>query len=161
LVVALEAHWSAALVGSPELAAASARPGDLVIGRLDVRPTLDGIQPGLGRLLQIRERGIEVVNGADVLVATHDKLTTARLLEAAATPAAAGPSAAEEEGSPHCAPPSVVNPRLGSWGRDVSRCESRAELRACPRPLPHRGWFGRQGAIVQELIPPLGFDLRL
>ena len=161
LADALEAHGCAALVGSPELAATNARPGDLVIGRLDVRPTLDGVQPGLGRLLQLEARGIQVVNGADVLVATHDKLTTARLLECAAVSQPRWAYVADEEASPRFTPPYVVKPRFGSWGRDVFRCESRAELRACLLHLRHRRWFGRQGALVQELIPPQGFDLRL
>jgi RimK family alpha-L-glutamate ligase len=149
------------LVGTAELAAEQARPGDLVIGRLDVRPTLDGVQPGLGRLLELRERGIRVVNGADVLVATHDKLVTARLLSAAAIPQPAWAHAADEEALPGFAPPYVVKPRFGSWGRDVFRCETEAELRACLRRLRRRPWFGRRGTLVQELISPRGFDLRL
>jgi ribosomal protein S6--L-glutamate ligase len=161
LALALEAYGSAALVGSPELAAARAQPGDLVIGRLDVRPTLDGIQPGLGRLLEICERGIEVVNSADVLVATHDKLTTARLLAIAAIPQPKWAHVADDDGSPPFEPPYVVKPRFGSWGRDVFRCESRADLQVCLLHLRHRRWFGRHGALVQELITPRGFDLRL
>jgi RimK family alpha-L-glutamate ligase len=161
LASAIEANGANALVGPPELAAARARPGDLVIGRLDVRPTLDGVQPGLGRLLQIRERGIRVVNGADVLVATHDKLTTARLLDAAAIPQPRWAHVTDEEASPHFGPPYVVKPRFGSWGRDVFWCETRAQLRACLLHLSHRRWFGRHGALVQELVPPQGFDLRL
>jgi len=43
----------------------------------------------------------------------------------------------------------------------VTLCESRAELRACVEELSTRTWFRRQGVLVQELIPPLGHDLRL
>jgi RimK family alpha-L-glutamate ligase len=154
-------HGVQAVVASPDVAAAQARPGDLVIGRLDVRPTLDGVQPGLGRLVQIRERGIRVVNGADVLVATHDKLTTARLLAAATIPQPRWGHLTDEEASPGFGPPYVVKPRFGSWGRDVFRCETEAALHACLRRLRRRSWFGRHGALVQELIPPQGFDLRL
>jgi RimK family alpha-L-glutamate ligase len=161
LARALEEHGAQAFVGSPEVAAAQARPGDLVIGRLDVRPTLDGVQPGLGRLLQIREQGIRVVNGADVLVATHDKHTTARLLDVASIPQPQWSHVTDVEASPGFAPPYVVKPRFGSWGRDVFRCETHAELRSCLRYLLRRSWFGRHGALVQELIPPRGFDLRL
>jgi RimK family alpha-L-glutamate ligase len=67
----------------------------------------------------------------------------------------------DEEDSPRLDPPYVVKPPFGSWGRGVHRCESRAELRACLRHLSHRPWFGRHGALVQELIAPRGFDLRL
>jgi RimK family alpha-L-glutamate ligase len=150
-----------ALVAWPQLAAERAHPGDLVVGRLDVRPTLDGVQRGLGRLLQIRGRGIRVVNDADALVASHDKLATMLLLHAAAIPHPRGMHATGSEASPLFEAPYVVKPRFGSWGRDVHRCESRAELRACLWGLHRRPWFRRHGALVQELIPPRGFDLRL
>jgi ribosomal protein S6--L-glutamate ligase len=161
LRAAFAAAGTHALVGSPALAEEWARPGDVVVGRLDVRPTLDGVQPGLGRLVQVRRRGIQVVNGADTLVATHDKLATALLLHAAAIPQPHAARATAEEPSPGFDPPYVVKPRFGSWGRDVHRCESRAELHACLLHLRRRPWFHRHGALVQELIPPRGFDLRL
>jgi glutathione synthase/RimK-type ligase-like ATP-grasp enzyme len=120
-----------ALVAWPQLAAERAHPGDMVVGRLDVRPTLDGVQRGLGRLLQIRDRGIRIVNDADALVASHDKLATMLLLHAAAIPQPRGMHATGAEASPLFEAPYVVKPRFGSWGREVHRCESRAELRAC------------------------------
>ena len=43
----------------------------------------------------------------------------------------------------------------------MTLCESRAELMACLDELSTRSWFRRQGVLVQELIPPLGHDLRL
>ena len=147
--------------GRPNSSPAEARPGDVVFGRLDVRPTLDGVEPGLGRLRQLADRGIRVVNGADTLVATHDKLVTALLLRAAAVPQPRAAHLTDLDASPGFEPPYVVKPRFGSWGRDVHRCESQAELRACLRLLRYRPWFPRHGALVQELIPPRGFDLRL
>jgi RimK family alpha-L-glutamate ligase len=161
LRAALEATGTRTLVCSPDIAEERARVGDVVIGRLDVRPTFDGVQPGLGRLLQIRDRGIRVVNGADVLVATHDKLATALFLDAASIPQPRAVHVSDDDDSPAFEPPYVVKPRFGSWGRDVCLCESRAELRACLWHLRHRRWFSRHGALVQELIPPRGFDLRL
>lgn len=149
------------MVEPAEVVAEEARPGDVVIGRLDVRPTLDGVEPGLGRLRQVRDRGIRVVNGADVLVATHDKLATTLLLQTASIAQPRGAHVADVDASPWFDPPYVVKPRFGSWGRDVHRCESRAELSVCLRLLRHRPWFPRHGALVQELIPPRGFDLRL
>jgi ribosomal protein S6--L-glutamate ligase len=161
LRTAFEARGAEARVVSPERADDLARPGDLVIGRLDVRPTLDGVQPGLGSLLRLRERGIAVVNDAETLVATHDKLVTALLLRAASIPQPQAMHVVGEDESPRFGPPYVAKPRFGSWGREVYRCESRDELRACLRRLGGRSWFQRQGALVQELIAPQGFDLRL
>jgi hypothetical protein len=150
-----------AVVGPSELAEQRERPGDVVIGRLDVRPTLDGVQPGLGRLVQVPSRGIRIVNDADALVATHDKLATTLLLDAASIPQPRAAWATDAETSPAFDPPYVVKPRFGSCGRDVNRCESRTELRACLLRLSRRPWFLRHGALVQELIPPQGFDVRL
>ena len=150
-----------ALVGSAQRATESARRGDIALGRLDVRPTLDGVQPGLGRLLQVHERGVRVVNDAHSLIASHDKLATMLLLRAADLPHPRGAHLTHVGTSPIFEPPYVVKPRFGSWGRDVHRCESRAELRACLRAISGRPWFRRHGALVQELIPPRGFDLRL
>ena len=150
-----------ALVGSAQRASEWARHGDIVLGRLDVRPTLDGVQPGLGRMLQVRKRGIRVVNDAHSLIASHDKLTTMLLLRAADVPHPHGAHLTDAGTSPIFEPPYVVKPRYGSWGRDVHRCESRAELRTCLRAISGRPWFRRHGALVQELIPPRGFDLRL
>jgi [lysine-biosynthesis-protein LysW]---L-2-aminoadipate ligase len=158
---AFAATGTHAVVAGPQLAAERACPGDVVVGRLDVRRTLDGVQPGLGRLLQIRDRGIPVVNDADALVSSHDKLATMVVLHAAAIPHPRGLHATGVEVSPPFDAPYVVKPRFGSWGRDVYRCESRADLLACLWALYRRPWFRRHGALVQELIPPRGFDLRL
>jgi glutathione synthase/RimK-type ligase-like ATP-grasp enzyme len=55
----------------------------------------------------------------------------------------------------------VVKPRFGSWGRDVTLCKSRPALDRCLRRLGRKHWFRRQGALVQELVQPHGFDLRI
>ena len=57
--------------------------------------------------------------------------------------------------------PLVVKPRFGSWGRDVELCEDEIAFRRHLRSLEHRLWFQRHGAVLQELIPPAGFDLRI
>jgi [lysine-biosynthesis-protein LysW]--L-2-aminoadipate ligase len=150
-----------ALVCSPDGAAATAIPGDVVVGRLDVRRTLDGVESGLGHLRRLQRRGIRMVNDADALVAAHDKLVTALLLHAASIPQPRTLHTTDDDPSPGFGPPYVVKPRFGSWGRDVHRCESRRELRGCIRELSRRPWFARHGALVQELISPRGFDLRL
>jgi hypothetical protein len=60
-----------------------AQPGDAVLARLDVAPTLDGVDGGIHELERLEERGVRVLNGASALMTAHDKLATAiRLGEA-------------------------------------------------------------------------------
>ena len=54
----------------------------------------------------------------------------------------------------------VVKPRFGSWGRDIELCETEEALRRHLRDVESRAPF-RHGALVQELVPPEGFDLRV
>ena len=56
------------------------RPGDGALGRLDVSPTLDGIDDGLWALGALAARGVHVLNDPGALLATDDKLLTARIL---------------------------------------------------------------------------------
>ena len=147
----------------PELAASRARPGDVLLPRLDVLPTLDGIEPGLSLVDAVARRGVLVVNRAGTIAAAHDKLATALRLTAAGVPhprtGQVGPAGPARGRKP--AFPVVVKPRFGSWGRDVHRCESEDDLDQCLAALSDRPWFRRQGALVQELIPPRGHDLRV
>ena len=55
----------------------------------------------------------------------------------------------------------MLKPRFGSWGKDVVRCETRAELRREFRRLSSRPWFRAHGLLVQELLPSPGADLRV
>ncbi|MGZ4381694.1 MAG: ATP-grasp domain-containing protein, partial [Gaiellaceae bacterium] len=57
--------------------------------------------------------------------------------------------------------PAVLKPRFGSWGKDVLLCRGRDELEQGLAALSSRPWFHRSGALAQELVPPLGHDLRL
>ncbi len=138
------------------------RPGDTALGRLDVRLTLDGLEPGLLALLALLRQRVRVVNRPAALLAAHDKLRTARVL------AAAGVAGPRTRGA---SPPGRrrrssacrwwIKPRFGSWGTDVYACYTHAELAQALTIVTRRAWFARQGALVQELVPPRGHDLRL
>lgn len=135
--------------------------GDLVIGRLDVLPTLDGVEEGLLELLWLERNGLRVVNTARALLAAHDKRRAWRLLERLGVAQPWTVHISREEELAELGFPLVVKPRFGSWGRDVMRCRDRQELETCLAVLRERRWFRRQGAIVQELLPVEGRDLRL
>jgi glutathione synthase/RimK-type ligase-like ATP-grasp enzyme len=57
--------------------------------------------------------------------------------------------------------PFVLKPRFGSWGTDVMLCADEEAWRRAVRDLSTRTWFSRCGALAQELVPPLGHDLRI
>jgi RimK family alpha-L-glutamate ligase len=135
--------------------------GDVALGRVDVLPTLDGIEGCLWELRRLERRGAHVLNGVGTLLAAHDKLATALRLGRASIP---HPRTLHVDGGAEARPdlfPVVVKPRFGSWGRDVVLCETPAELDLAFQRLSRRRWFRRHGILVQELIPPMGHDLRL
>lgn len=136
-------------------------PGDVVLARLDVLPTLDGVQPGVWRLEALRRAGALLLNGPFSLLNAHDKLATAVLLGRAGIPHPRTAHVPGPEVPSTLRPPYVVKPRFGSWGRDVFLCETREELAACFGRLARRRWLRRQGVLVQELVRPTGVDLRL
>lgn len=147
---------------SPREALLSLGPGDLALGRLDVADTLDGVEPGLDLLDRLQAQGVTVLNPSSVLVAAHDKLLTARALRAAGLPHPSttllGPGAEPPRGLEY---PLVLKPRFGSWGRDVRLCRDEDELRRAVAELAFRPWLRSHGALLQELVPPAGYDLRL
>ena len=146
---------------SPAVAVRTLVEGDTAIARLDVAKRLDGIEIGLWELARLEGAGVRVLNRPRALVAAHDKLTTARALEAAGV---AHPRTVHVESASArvlLEPPVVVKPRFGSWGRDVVRCEDVASLRRHLEGISARPWFTAHGALIQELIPPQGQDVRL
>jgi RimK family alpha-L-glutamate ligase len=166
---------------SPEQAVAQLGHGDAALGRLDVLPTLDGVEDGLWALGSLAAGGIRTLNRAGALLAAHDKLLTARLLLRAGLPhprtrllspgfgdyARSESASADSDLAHGTAPlpelrfPVVVKPRFGSWGTDVVRCADPAALRSHLRELELRPWYRAHGALVQELVPPQGSDLRI
>jgi RimK family alpha-L-glutamate ligase len=136
-------------------------PGDLALGRLDVREKLDGIESGTAELERLAAAGVEVLNPPSVLVAAHDKLLTARALRLAALPHPHTWLIAEGMPSPAPELPLVLKPRFGSWGRDVVLCRTPEELAAELRRFALRSWYREHGALAQELVTPLGWDLRI
>jgi ribosomal protein S6--L-glutamate ligase len=138
----------------------SFEPGDVVIGRADVLPTFDGVEPELWQLARMERQGVHVLNRPDALLAAHDKLSTALFLGRAGV---AQPRAAHlrDVSVPSFPPPYVVKPRFGSWGQEVHLCRDESELRARLESLADRHWFRRQGALVQSLVEPTGRDLRV
>jgi RimK family alpha-L-glutamate ligase len=136
-------------------------PEDVVLGRLDVRASLDGVEEGLWALDELTRRGVTVLNGAQPLLRAHDKLATARTLTRAGLPHPQTRLVLPGLPFPAVRPPVVVKPRFGSWGRDVVLCPDEGALAAALGALCERPWFEVHGAIVQDLVPPLGFDVRL
>jgi RimK family alpha-L-glutamate ligase len=164
--VALERACAALGIGArlmpAEVAARRARCGQSVLGRVDVLPSLDGTERGLGALARLQEEGLLVLNCPASLHVAHDKLETADALQGAGIPhpqtthVTAGIDEVVD-----LDPPYVVKPRFGSWGKEVTRCDSRAALTDTISSLRGRAWFEKHGALVQECVPNPGVDLRV
>ncbi|HYA10001.1 MAG TPA: M20/M25/M40 family metallo-hydrolase, partial [Gaiellaceae bacterium] len=146
------AAWRALGIDATLLGADAAEseigPGALVLGRLDILPTIDGVEPGLLELLRLERRGFRVLNRATTLAAAHDKLLTARMLARAALPHPRTVHVRRDGDLVELQPPLVVKPRLGSWGVDVFRCDTRDALRRCLDEISTRPWFRRQGVLI-------------
>jgi RimK family alpha-L-glutamate ligase len=146
---------------SPAQALARLGPDDVALGRLDVLPTLDGIEPGLWALERLAAIGVTVLNGPRTLVAAHDKLLTAQALLDAGVPHPRSTHIAPWLPTPRLEPPLVFKPRFGSWGQDVIRCDDELTIERTLAYLETRAWYRATGALAQELVAPRGYDLRL
>jgi len=134
---------------------------DVALLRLDIVPTLDGVEPGFEHVPELEERGVRVLNRPDALLATHDKLLTAQLFATAGVP---HPWTAHVEPGgpvPDCPFPCVLKPRFGSWGQDVHLCRTSADLRRMLELVARRPWWRRHGALLQELVGPGESDVRV
>jgi len=146
---------------TPERAVEVLGPTDAALGRLDVLPSLDGVDDGLWALGSLAARGVRTLNRASALLAAHDKLLTARLLHRAGLPHPRTRLLEPGRPLPELETPVVVKPRFGSWGEDVVLCRDDRALLRHVAELERRPWYRRQGALVQELVPPQGSDLRI
>ena len=160
LVRRWRAHGTDVRLLSPAQARASLGPGDVGLARLDVLPTLDGVEEGLLDLLALKAHGVRLINDARAIVNAHDKLRTAQCLAAAGVPHVETTHVRSGDEIDFRAP-IVVKPRFGSWGKDVFRCDDQQAIRDVFTKIAQRRWFMRHGAIVQPLMPPMGRDLRL
>jgi RimK family alpha-L-glutamate ligase len=153
-----DASWE---LMTPQRALDELRPGDVALGRLDVLPTLDGVDDGLWALGALAARGVVVLNDPAALLAAHDKLLTARLLRRLEI---AHPRTWHVRGgrpAPRWLRPVVLKPRFGSWGLEVRRCDDADELEAALTEVRDTAWYRRHGAVIQELVSPQGYDLRV
>jgi RimK family alpha-L-glutamate ligase len=146
---------------SPRQALLTLGRGDVALGRIDVREELDGPEEGLWALDRLADSGVAVLNRSRAVLVAHDKLLTARILRSAALPHPRTILVRRHEEPPDVDFPAVLKPRFGSWGRDVFLCHHRGELDRALQTLASRPWFRQTGVLVQELIRPLGYDLRL
>lgn len=161
LVGALRERGVQARLTAPAELGRLASAADVVLGRLDVRQALDGVEEGIWELRRAGRRGLLVLNSASSLIACHDKLQTALRLGRFGVPHPATAHVAWETPPPDVEYPVVLKPRFGSWGRDVMLCDSRRGLKRTLRRLRDRTWFRRQGVLVQTLVPPAGYDVRV
>src|SRR5262245_14032195 len=145
----------------PAQAVTRLRPGDVALGRIDVLSSLDGVEPGMWALDMLQQRGIAVLNTSHGLTTAHDKLATARALAAAGLPHPATVHVASWRPPPPLPLPVVLKPRFGSWGRDVVRCHTPGELAEALLAARKRAWFNLSGGVLQRLVPPRGYDLRV
>jgi len=147
-------------VAAPAEAVLSLEPGDVAVGRLDVRGTLDGVEAGLWELEFLARAGVRVLNSPQALLAAHDKLLTALILDSAGIPHPRTQLVCASDPEIWLEPPLVIKPRFGSRGRDVFRCRDAGEVREVLEIVRERPWF-QIGGIAQELLPTLGRDIRL
>jgi RimK family alpha-L-glutamate ligase len=161
----LEAEWRdlgyRVALQSPSEALEVLGPGDVALVRLDVLPTLDGVEAGLDTVSSLVGRGVRVLNPPEALLAVHDKLVTCERLSTASVRQPRSFHVPDLASLSAVSVPCVVKPRFGSWGLDVFRCRTRAELEGTVRTVAERPWFAAHGALVQELLPTTGQDLRV
>lgn len=153
--------WVDARILTPEQAAATLGREDAAVGRIDVAESLDGPEDGLWALGTLAAKGVRVLNRAGALLAAHDKLLTARVLEREGLPHPKARMLHPDRPAPRWNGPVVVKPRFGSWGLEVTLCKNEIAFRRHLHALELRPWYKQHGAVLQELVEPAGHDLRV
>ena len=136
-------------------------PGDVALLRLDVLPTLDGVERGFEQVPALEKRGVQVLNRPEALLAAHDKLETAARLAAAGLPHPWTRPVEPGLPVPDVPFPCVLKPRFGSWGQDVYLCPDRRALARTLAVVAGRPWWRRHGALLQGLVGSVSRDVRV
>jgi glutathione synthase/RimK-type ligase-like ATP-grasp enzyme len=161
----LAAGWRAldidARVLGPDAALQRLSRGDVALMRVDVRPTLDGVEAGLSVVPALRIAGVRILNPPWALIGAHDKVETARRLRRAGLPHPHTAPIFAGARPPDIEPPVVVKPRFGSQGREVHLCATETDLRHCLAVLEERGWYRRSGGVIQSLVPAASRECRV
>ena len=136
-------------------------PGDVALGRLDVREGLDGIEGGMRELEWLAAAGIDLLNPPGALdararQAAHGARAAPRRPAASAHVADRAGAAVACAGA--AARPEAALRQLGPRRRALPDARRSSTTRS--RQVASRAWF-RDGALVQELVPPQGWDLRV
>ena len=126
---------------TPALALATLEAGDVALFRLDVLPTLDGVEPGFDVFPALEQRGVHVLNRPEGLLVAHDKLRTSALLAAAGLRQPRTIHVTTEMRPAHLPLPCVVKPRFGSWGQG-----------RCPLQDARRSRPGSRRCLVEVLV---------
>jgi RimK family alpha-L-glutamate ligase len=134
---------------------------DIALFRLDILPTLDGVEPGLEVAAELEQAGARILNRPEALLATHDKLLTSQVFAERGIPHPWTVHVGPGERVPRCPFPCVVKPRFGSWGQDVFLCRDENELSRVLGAIGSRSWWWQHGALVQELVGPVRRDVRV
>jgi RimK family alpha-L-glutamate ligase len=154
--------WQGARSGllTPRQALLRLGAGDVALNRLDVSTDLDGVEEGIWSITQLEAQGVRVLNRPPALLACHDKLLAARILAAHGVPHPRTRRLETPASADGLRYPVVAKPRFGSWGRDVELCCDREALAWYVAEMSSRSWWSI-GGVVQELVRPLGIDLRV
>ena len=122
------------------------RAGDVALGRLDVLPSLDGIEAGWWALETLERRGVIVLNDGPSLARAHDKLATAHALAAAGVAhpahrarravAAAGRSSSRRSCSSRASEAGAATSSAATRPHDARRTRSRTHAGASGSTRP-------------------------